>query len=514
MVCVEGEQLYQAEKKMQSSTDAAKSKQKYLGSKKADFQTQIARNDTWLKRIHSEIMLESDADAKDQLEQCHSVAELQLDNKELRRDCQLYKRHIAAQEKDAQNTESLLLKALSLVKKQFFLLKGVGLATQDLTEEHNNIIDLVESQHKVTWADQSLKENDIADVSFMLQSFLLSSAGTPQTKTPIRKRRFNTPVFDLTTPCQGALSVSVDAKRTFAPSATANTSAKDINLANTCISLTKRFEAFSPAAESVKTMGQSSTGQGPIASSIVISGVQPNRKDVLVTPLREPLSLANSTSPATLRTPINLNKSSKFAATSSTPHLRIGCWADKPTVEDTKGKMCSAKPLRESNSLDISGMLPLQQSPEDKEQYVKPVSQMKRPPVNDPLSTPLRELPVNKKTEIKDQLPPILSQLTNPLSKDKSKNQQKSKDMMPKRVSKATKENENVQLSKTPLRSSSSVLELDRLHSKKIKKHINGLRRAVSSTSIGTSRNFAPRSSPQKSKHLNLQPFTARPRWQ
>lgn len=200
--------------------------------------------------------------------------------------------------------------------------------------------------------------------------------GTPQTKTPIRKRRFNTPVFDLTTPCQGALSVSVDAKRTFAPSATANTSAKDINLANTCISLTKRFEAFSPTAESVKTMGQSSTGQGPIASSIVISGVQPNRKDVLVTPLREPLSLANSTSPATLRTPINLNKSSKFAATSSTPHLRIGCWADKPTVEDTKGKMCSAKPLRESNSLDISGMLPLQQSPEDKEQYVKPVSQV------------------------------------------------------------------------------------------------------------------------------------------
>ena len=63
------------------------------------------------------------------------------------------------------------------------------------------------------------------------------------------------------------------------------------------------------------------------------------------------------------------------------------------------------------------------------------------------------------------------------------------------RVSKATKENENVQLSKKPLRSSSSVLELDRLHSKKIKKHINGLRRAVSSANIGTGRNFAPRSS-------------------
>ena len=64
-----------------------------------------------------------------------------------------------------------------MVKRQFFLLKGVGLATQDLTEEYNNIIDTVESRHKVTWADQGVKENDIVDMSFMLQSFLVSSTG-------------------------------------------------------------------------------------------------------------------------------------------------------------------------------------------------------------------------------------------------------------------------------------------------------------------------------------------------
>ena len=198
--------------------------------------------------------------------------------------------------------------------------------------------------------------------------------GTPQTKTPIRKRRFNTPVFDLTTPCQGALSDLVDTKRTFAPSATENTSAEDISLTNTCISLTEKFEALSPAAESVKTIGESSTGQRPNAPTIVTSGVQPNRKNI--TPLREPLLLTDSTSPAMLQTPINLNKSSKFTVKSSTPHLRISCWTDKPTLEDTKGKMCSARPLRVSNSFDVSGMLPLQQTPADKEQYVKPVSQV------------------------------------------------------------------------------------------------------------------------------------------
>lgn len=62
----------------------------------------------------------------------------------------------------------------------------------------------------------------------------------------------------------------------------------------------------------------------------------------------------------------------------------------------------------------------------------------------------------------------------------------------PIRVHNATKE--NMHKPKQPSRCS-SVVELDKLQSKKVKKHMNGLRRAMSSTSIGTSRNFAPRSS-------------------
>ena len=98
-------QLWQAASKLQLSTDATKSKQKYLDSKKADFQGQIAKNDSWLKRIHSEIALESDEDSKSQLEQSQSELQLQMDNMELKRNCQLYKKHISAQEKDVQNTE-------------------------------------------------------------------------------------------------------------------------------------------------------------------------------------------------------------------------------------------------------------------------------------------------------------------------------------------------------------------------------------------------------------------------
>ena len=59
-----------------------------------------------MERIQSEMkLLENDTDAKMQLEQCQLVMNLQLENMELRRNCQLYKRHVNTQEKDMQNTE-------------------------------------------------------------------------------------------------------------------------------------------------------------------------------------------------------------------------------------------------------------------------------------------------------------------------------------------------------------------------------------------------------------------------
>ncbi|KAJ7391002.1 hypothetical protein OS493_021022 [Desmophyllum pertusum] len=135
-----------------------------------------------------------------------------------------------------------------------------------------------------------------------------------------------------------------------------------------------------------------------------------------------------------------------------------------------------------------------------------------RPPPStcrDPLSTPLRELPVNKQNVLKDQLPSVLSHSN--LSKGKSNSNKNSKNMMPKRVCSATKE--NVQSLSGPSRSA-SVLELNKFHSKKVKKHVNGLRRAMSNSSIGTSRNFAPRTSPKRGDPAHPRLSTDQPRWQ
>jgi len=76
------------------------------------------------------------------------------------------------------------------------------------------------------------------------------------------------------------------------------------------------------------------------------------------------------------------------------------------------------------------------------------------------------------------------------ITQDNFQNQQKFLCLI--RVCSSTKE--NVQ-APHGLSRSVSALGLDKLHSKKVKKHISGLRRAVSNTHLGTSRNFAPRTS-------------------
>ena len=61
-----------------------------------------------------------------------------------------------------------------MVQRQYLLLKGVGLATDELTEEYKNVIETVENGREVMWADQSLKDSDDGDK----QSFIIKCQST------------------------------------------------------------------------------------------------------------------------------------------------------------------------------------------------------------------------------------------------------------------------------------------------------------------------------------------------
>ena len=67
-------------------------------------------------------------------------------------------------------------KLLDMVQKQFFLLKGVGLATQELTDEYDSVIETVEKGREVTWADQKTKDLCSSEKSLFI-SFQATSVG-------------------------------------------------------------------------------------------------------------------------------------------------------------------------------------------------------------------------------------------------------------------------------------------------------------------------------------------------
>lgn len=515
-VCVEGQKLNEALSKAETCQSATKSKQKYLISKKSDFEEQIAKNTKWLDRIKSEMThLDSDVGAKTQLEQCQSVAQSQLDNMELKRSCQLYKKHIHALEKDAQSTERLVEKLLGMVQKQFLILKGVGLTTQELTDEYNNIIETVEKGREVTWADQStLNDGNSFDKTSFNISFQLPTTGTPVSRTPIRKRQFNTPVSNIVdmTPCRSTSKHEKIIRTTSQP-----TLENSDTGTNTCISLTREYEITQSLRNVIHSM-EGECERQKTATPGVTGSIPKDQK--LATPLRVPSAVPflplNSNnvlmSPAMFHNKNGANKQSTSVSRKATPHPKV-CWSESPvetkspspTYNTAQNNLGNISPVRVSTDLNLSGIQALDVTPADKNPQ-KDVRQI-TPPLRNCATTPLKELSVNTANNLKDQLPSVLSQ-SNLLKQEKSNCSKEVKNMLPKRVFSATKE--NVQALRGPSRSS-SALQLDKLHSKKVKKHFNGLRRAMSSTTIGAARNFAPRTSPKRG---NSRSFTDRPRWQ
>ncbi|CAH3039984.1 unnamed protein product [Pocillopora meandrina] len=382
-----------------------------------------------------------------------------------------------------------------MVQKQFFALKGVGLTTQELTDEYNSIIETVEKGREVTWADQStLNDSNSFDKTSSNVSFLLPTAGTPLSRTPIRKRQFNTPVSSVhsdMTPCR---STSKHQK------IITTSSQPTLENSDTCISLTKEYEATQSVRKSTNSVG-GGFERPKMATPGVTSSIPKDQK--LATPSRVPsaspfLPLNSNNclkSPAMFYTKNNANDQSTSAPRKATPHPKV-CWSESPVETKSSSLTCNtahnnlgnSTPVRVSRDLNLSGIQALAETPADKNQQ-KDAKQVIGRLIQQYNTTPLKELSINTVNNQKDQLPSVLSQ-SNLLKKEKSNSSQEVKDMLPKRVFSSTKE--NVQALRGPSRSS-CTLQLDKLHSKKVKKHFNGLRRAMSSTSIGTSRNFAPR---------------------
>lgn len=204
--------------------------------------------------------------------------------------------------------------------------------------------------------------------------FLLFFKGTPLLRTPIRKRQFNTPVFNTDAmPCTSATR-SKPAIRTLIHSATT----ENPDLANPCISLTKEFEAVSSPAKVSRSLGEQHEQQKPVKPRETTC-VQQNQN--IATPLRVPSSIPfipadnnKFSSPAMLEHCQNsLSEQSKCVPRKATPHPKV-CWTDTPVKvelsppQKTQNTLHNATPMRESIDLNLSGIQVLGESPTNKDQ--------------------------------------------------------------------------------------------------------------------------------------------------
>ena len=48
---------------------------------------------------------------------------------------------------------------LKFVKKQFVVLKSSGMATNEMTEDYDTIVNIIEDNREVAWADQTVQKN-------------------------------------------------------------------------------------------------------------------------------------------------------------------------------------------------------------------------------------------------------------------------------------------------------------------------------------------------------------------
>lgn len=174
-------------------------------------------------------------------------------------------------------------------------------------------------------------------------------------------------------PCRSATR-SDQVTRTF-------TRSQNPDTGNTCISLTKEFEAMSTPAKVSCSLREQSEDQKPVTpgETTRLSAKQ-NRN--MATPLRVPSSTSfivpvsdNISSPAVFHCQNALIKQLNCVPRKATPHPKV-CWADSPVkVEHSPPQkipntLRNATPLRESINFNLSGIQALAETPKDKDQQM------------------------------------------------------------------------------------------------------------------------------------------------
>ncbi|KAJ8023469.1 Kinesin-like protein KIF18A [Holothuria leucospilota] len=177
-------------------------RQHRLKDRKAAVELRSQENEAALQRLKTEA---SDGSfLPDVLQENLRAREMEIEIRDSRRLIKHIRRFARNQESHIQSSEKLIGTLLSVVRRQFYLIKGSGLVTDEITQEFEGIQRQVEGNREVAWADQSvLEDSDRVNTSTDQQSgdgslnYLLNlpvyrcEIGTPKVQPPKNHRRLS-----------------------------------------------------------------------------------------------------------------------------------------------------------------------------------------------------------------------------------------------------------------------------------------------------------------------------------
>ncbi|XP_078669677.1 kinesin-like protein KIF18A [Branchiostoma floridae x Branchiostoma belcheri] len=178
--------------RLERAIAAAKTRQAVFQDRLETAEKRMKENCETLEKVEEELRGQgTDGELPETVQSFLHTRHLEVEVKDLRKQVKHLKKFAKSQEKDSQASEKLMVSLLEMTRRQYFLLKGAGMATSDVTSEFEAVQRMVQGEKEVMWADQSMMGNQTQtglDLTEVLDLSVMSvvSATPPSGKTPCR----------------------------------------------------------------------------------------------------------------------------------------------------------------------------------------------------------------------------------------------------------------------------------------------------------------------------------------
>ncbi|XP_078587891.1 kinesin-like protein KIF18A [Branchiostoma floridae x Branchiostoma japonicum] len=178
--------------RLERAIAAAKTRQAVFQDRLETAEKRMKENCETLEKVEEELRGQgTEGELPEAVQSFLHTRHLEVEVKDLRKQVKHLKKFAKSQEKDSQASEKLIMSLLVMARRQYFLLKGAGMATSDVTSEFETVQRMVEGEKEVMWADQSMlgdRTQTGLDLTEVLDLSVMSvvSATPPSGKTPCR----------------------------------------------------------------------------------------------------------------------------------------------------------------------------------------------------------------------------------------------------------------------------------------------------------------------------------------